>query len=123
MSKAHGGAAGRQEPIGRAEAGALREIQQCAVATLPISPRFRLGNSELPRALVSDFPAGAHFCRCRSLGAGEIVSGVDERDVAECLREIPHLAARAGVVFLGKQPHIAQEPKRPALRAVCSRWQ
>ena len=62
----------------------------------------------LPRALVSGFPAGAHFWR--SLGAGEIVGGVDERDVAEGLREIPHLAARAGVVLLGKQPHVV--PKR-----------
>jgi hypothetical protein len=48
------------------------------------------------------FPAGAHFCR--SLGAGEIVSGVDERDVAEGLREIPHLAARAGSYSSASNP-------------------
>ena len=78
-----------------------------------MSPRFRLGDGDLPRALVSGLPAGAHFCR--SLGAGEIVSGVDERDVAEGLREIPHLAPRVGVILLGKQPHVVPQRQQTRL--------
>src|ERR1039458_7294106 len=48
----------------------------------------------------------------RSLVAGEIVSRVDERHVAERLREIPHLPKHRWIVLLCKQSDIVAKSKQ-----------
>jgi len=48
----------------------------------------------------------------RSPVAGQIVSRVDERHVAERLRKIPHLAMRRRIVLLRKQSDIVAKSKQ-----------
>ena len=39
----------------------------------------------------------------------EVIRGVDQTDVGECLREVSQFTPEAGMVFLGKKPEIVAQ--------------
>src|SRR6185312_4214432 len=48
------------------------------------------------------------------LGSGaEVTSGVDQPDVAECLRGVPELALGHGVVLLAEQAEVVAQGEQP----------
>src|SRR3546814_7233092 len=49
----------------------------------------------------------------RLVGAAQVLGAVQKRDVRERLREISHLPARGGVIFLREQPHIVAQRQEP----------
>src|SRR3546814_16930428 len=54
----------------------------------------------------------------RLVGAAQVLGAVQKRDVRERLREISHLPARGGVIFLREQPHIVPQRQRSEERRV-----
>jgi hypothetical protein len=67
-----------------------------------------LQNTRVNALLASAFPTRTLFRG--PIAAGQIVSRVDERDVAESLWKVPHLTPRAWIILLGQQSDIV--PKR-----------